>query len=134
MRSRIALALGALLAAIGVGLGAFGAHGLEDWLLQLGYEAELQQRIDWFETGVKYHLFHALAIVVVALLPKSKVPGIAFLCGIFLFCGSLYAMTFLPPEWKKLGAVVPLGGLSFISGWVALAVSALRDKPEDSAS
>ncbi|MEM8947559.1 MAG: DUF423 domain-containing protein [Planctomycetota bacterium] len=133
MSRRATLSVGALLAAAGVALGAFGAHGLEDRLLQLGYEAELQQRLDWFETGVKYHLFHALSLVVVTRLGKSRVPGFAFLLGILLFSGSLYAMTFLSADWKKLGAIVPLGGLSFIVGWIAVAVSTWREdsKPID---
>ncbi len=116
-----------MLAAAGVGLGAFGAHGLEDRLLQLGYEAELQQRLDWFETGVKYHLYHALGLMVVSQVSASRVARIAFLLGIALFSGSLYAMTLLSDDWSKLGAVVPLGGLSFIAGWILVAVAAWRD-------
>ncbi len=133
MSSRHTLALGALLAAAGVGLGAFGAHGLEDRLLQLGYEAELRQRLEWFETGVKYHLYHALGLMVVSQVSTSRAARIAFPLGIALFSGSLYAMTFLSDDWSKLGAVVPLGGLSFIVGWVLVAVAAWRSTP-DSAS
>lgn len=126
MTNRHTLAIGALLAAAGVGLGAFGAHGLEDRLLQLGYEAELQQRLDWFETGVKYQLYHALGIVVIAYASISRTAPFAFLVGIGLFSGSLYAMTVLSSDWKMLGAVVPLGGLSFIVGWILVAVAAWR--------
>ena len=126
MTSRHTLILGALLAAAGVALGAFGAHGLEDRLTGLGYEAELPQRLAWFDTGVRYQLYHALALIVVASLPMSRWPSVAFLLGILLFSGSLYAMTVLPPEWKKLGAVVPLGGLAFLVGWISLAYQAWR--------
>ena len=80
--------VGALLAAAGVALGAFGAHGLEGRLVALGYESELSQRMAWFETGVKYQLYHALGLVVVANLPKSRWAGGAFLVGILLFSGS----------------------------------------------
>ncbi len=124
MSSRCTLIFGALAAAAGVAFGAFGAHGLEDRLLALGYEAELPKRLEWFETGVKYHLYHALGLLVVANLPRSRWASVAFLLGIILFSGSLYVMTFLSADWKKLGAVVPLGGLSFIVGWVLVAYGA----------
>ena len=134
MTVRQILVAGALAAAVGVGLGAFGAHGLEDRLIGLGYEDELPQRMAWFETGVKYQLYHALGLIVVALLMRQSSRlatlgwvGVAFLLGIGLFSGSLYAMTFLSAEWKNLGAVVPLGGLAFILGWIFLAVGAWRD-------
>lgn len=130
MSSRHAIAIGATLAAAGVALGAFGAHGLEDRLLQLGYEAELQQRLEWFATGVRYHLYHALGLIVVSRVSNSRAARWSFLVGIMLFSGSLYAMTFLPPDWKKLGAVVPLGGLSFIVGWCLVAIAAWREQSE----
>ncbi len=120
--------VGALLAAAGVALGAFGAHGLEGRLVALGYESALSQRMAWFETGVKYQLYHALGLIVVTNLPKSRWAGNAFLVGILLFSGSLYAMTFLSTDWRKLGAVVPLGGLSFIVGWVVIAYAAWQNK------
>ena len=121
MTNRHTLILGALAAAAGVAFGAYGAHGLEDRLVALGYEADLPKRMAWFETGVKYQLYHALGLIVIANLPRSRWAGILFLVGMLLFCGSLYAMTFLSADWKKLGAVVPLGGLSFIVGWITLA-------------
>lgn len=132
MSNRHTLVLGALLAAAGVGLGAFGAHGLEDRLVQLGYEAELAKRLDWFETGVKYHLYHALGLVVVSRLPNCRAACFAFLLGIVLFSGSLYAMTVLPTDWKKLGAIVPLGGVSFITGWFIVAYRCWRETPAES--
>jgi len=120
---------GALLAAAAVALGAYGAHGLEKKLLALGFEADLAKRMDWFQTGVKYHLYHALGMIVVAIILERSGPSKVlwlvpafFLNGILLFSGSLYAMTMLSASWSKLGAVVPLGGASFIVGWILLAI------------
>ena len=124
--------LGALLAAAGVGLGAYGAHGLEGALRNAGYETDLIKRLAWFETGVKYQLYHALALVTLAALATSvpsgglRIAAIAFIIGIALFSGSLYGMTFLGETWRKLGMVTPLGGLAFIVGWIAVAVAAWR--------
>jgi uncharacterized membrane protein YgdD (TMEM256/DUF423 family) len=124
--------VGALLAAIGVGLGAFGAHGLESFLRELGREADLAKRLAWFETGVKYQLYHALGLVAIAALAASfsgnglRVAAVAFVLGVVLFSGSLYGMTFLGDEWRKLGMITPLGGLAFIIGWIAVAIAAWR--------
>ena len=123
---------GALLAAVGVGLGAFGAHGLEDYLRQLGREANLVKRLAWFDTAVRYQLFHALGMVVIAALAAGQASGWhraaagLFVVGIALFCGSLYVMTFADDAWKKLGMVTPLGGLAFIAGWVLVGVAVWR--------
>jgi uncharacterized membrane protein YgdD (TMEM256/DUF423 family) len=123
---------GALLAAAGVGLGAFGAHGLEKYLHSLGYAENAAQRMAWFDTGVRYHLYHALGVVLIAALagrsPSAgfQVAAVLLLVGIALFSGSLYAMTFGPAAWKKLGAVTPLGGLAFLAAWVTLAIAAWR--------
>ena len=134
MNSRTAITLGALLAAAAVGLGAYAAHGLEKQIVDFGYEADLARRLAWFETGVKYHLYHALGIIVVATIAERRtanrsltVAPLLFLAGILLFSGSLYAMTLLSPSWSKLGAVVPLGGASFIAGWVLLAVGVAKN-------
>jgi uncharacterized membrane protein YgdD (TMEM256/DUF423 family) len=125
---------GALLAAIGVGLGAFGAHGLDKALAQMGRDANLAQRLAWFETGVRYHMYHALGLLAVAAIAgrapagELRAAAVLFVLGILLFSGSLYAMTFASDAWRKLGMVTPLGGLAFIVGWVALAVSAWRNE------
>ncbi len=115
-------AVGAVTAGVGVALGAFGAHGLKSRV-----EADL---LAVFETGVRYHLYHALALLAVGW-AATRWPGSAvaaagwlFLTGIVVFSGSLYLMTLTGARW--LGAITPLGGLSFILGWVALAVAALR--------
>lgn len=135
MTSRQILILGALAAAAGVGLGAFGAHGLEKNLAAWGYEANLAQRLEWFETGVRYQLLHALGLVATAMVIRQwpefstgKAVAIAFLVGLLLFSGSLYAMTVLPDQWKKLGAVVPIGGVGYIAGWLLLALGAFRTR------
>jgi uncharacterized membrane protein YgdD (TMEM256/DUF423 family) len=120
---------GALLAAAGVALGAFGAHGLEDALRNLGREETLVKRVAWFDTAVRYQLYHALGLIALAALTAVANTGWhragawLFLAGILLFSGSLYAMTFGPDAWRKLGMITPLGGLAFIAGWLALALA-----------
>ena len=115
--------IGAVAAGAGVALGAFGAHGLK---ARVG--AEL---LAVFETGVRYQIYHALALLAVGW-AQLRAPGSgavalagwAFLCGIVVFSGSLYLMTLSGARW--LGAVTPIGGLSFLVGWIALAVSFWR--------
>ena len=112
---------------LAVALGAFGAHGLKQ---RLGALADGAERLDWWRTAASYHLGHALALGLVALF-ASKTPGVAlsvsgwaFLAGIALFSGSLYAMVLTGA--RGLGAVTPLGGLAFLVGWAALFVAAVR--------
>ena len=131
MSYRLTIILAALLAATGVALGAYSAHGLADRLASLGYAEEGPLRKSWFDSGVRYQMIHALGLFVVGLLSTGqpqlttgRFTSRAFLMGCLLFSGSLYVMTFAPPAWKKLGAVVPLGGLSFILGWAAIAYGA----------
>ncbi|NOY30708.1 MAG: DUF423 domain-containing protein [Planctomycetes bacterium] len=129
MNGRWFLVAAAILAASGVALGAYAAHGLADRLESLGYVEDASQRIAWFETGVRYQLYHALGLILVTLLAANgfgtfRFASLAFLAGVVLFSGSLYAMSFAPDQWKKLGAIVPLGGLSFILGWIAIAYAA----------
>jgi uncharacterized membrane protein YgdD (TMEM256/DUF423 family) len=128
MNRNYALTTGALLAALGVGLGAYAAHGLEGKIESLGYEEDLAQRLEWFDVAARYHMFHALAIFAVGVAMTLSVPNrymhsavLLFVLGIFLFCGALYAMSLAPPGWRKLGAVVPFGGLSFIIAWLTAA-------------
>ena len=108
--------------ALGVVIGAFGAHGLRSSLdaYSLGV----------YETGVQYHFYHALAILGVAFATRdfssSLIPlsGWLFLLGIILFSGSLYVLSLTGKRW--LGAITPLGGLAFLAGWVCLALGALQ--------
>ena len=114
------IAAGAINGALSVGAGAFAAHGLRDHLEPKLFEA--------FETGARYHMYHALAIVLAGVLveryPASTAAGWIFQLGIVLFSGSLYALA-LTGE-KALGAITPFGGLAFLAGWVWLAYSAVR--------
>lgn len=114
---------GAVLGFIGVAAGTFGAHGLE----RLATDA---QALDWWRTGVLYHLMHALACVAAGLLVRAapraesaaraaRVAGWCFLVGVAVFSGSLYAMALGAP--RQLGAITPLGGLAFLAGWYHLA-------------
>ena len=119
-------AIGALLLAFAVGLGAFGAHGLKGRLdaYALGV----------YEKAVLYHFLHALGILLVALLGRvgaisaageARTGGL-LLAGIVLFSGSLYVLAV--SGIRALGAITPLGGLAFIAGWLVLAYEALRSQ------
>ena len=117
------LTLAALSGAVAVAAGAFGAHGLRD--------AVTPERLDVWKTGAAYGLAHALAGLFAAQMGRESVwarrAGTLFLVGTLLFSGSLYALVLfgaagLDAGW--LGAVTPLGGVAFIAGWTALAVSA----------
>lgn len=121
------LRLAAFFGATGVALGAFGAHGLKKALAGNPRGPDL---LAAFETGCRYQMMHALALFGVAFLVAAR-PGRAartsgwlFTAGILLFSGSLYLLGGL--GWKWLGPVTPLGGLSFIAGWIALLVAAGR--------
>lgn len=119
---RFWLAAGAINGFLGVALGAFAAHGLKQ---------KLEPRLfDIWEVGVRYQMYHALALLAVALL-KARLggglmdyAGYAFLIGILLFSGSLYALALT--NIRALGAITPFGGLSFLIGWAILAVTALK--------
>lgn len=132
--SRRWIAIGALLGAIGVALGAYGAHGLSPLLeTKFGYVGDdLRHRLDIFETAIRYQMLHAIALVLVGLGLQQRdcacwrFAGWAFLCGIIVFCGLLKVLTFASPEWKWLNGIVPIGGVSLIIGWVALAVGSIR--------
>jgi uncharacterized membrane protein YgdD (TMEM256/DUF423 family) len=114
--------LGAILGGLSVAAGAFGAHALR---------AQLEPRmLEVFETAARYQMYHALALFAAAWLaqqteaPAAHVAGWAFVVGIVLFSGSLYAMAFTGV--RALGAVTPVGGVAFMVGWAALALAALR--------
>ena len=127
------IAIGAVVGAIGVALGAFGAHGLPDFLERLGYGGgDVTRRVEIFETAIHYQMLHALALVFTGLAidrratPWWRFAAWVFLVGVVLFCGLLKALTFAGPSWNWLGAVVPIGGVAMVLGWAALAVGALR--------
>ena len=114
--------LGSLSGGISVALGAFGTHALK---------GRLQARqLETFETGVRYQLFHALALLFTGLIALqwtgSSLPDLAgwmFSIGTLLFSGSLYALVLTGRRW--LGAVTPFGGLALITGWACLGLAAL---------
>jgi uncharacterized membrane protein YgdD (TMEM256/DUF423 family) len=114
---RVFLILGSLSAGAAVALGAFGAHTLRGRLSP--------EMLEVFETGVRYQMYHALALLAVAWAtarwPMAGVGGAGwlFVAGTLLFSGSLYVLVLTGVRW--LGAVTPLGGLAFILGWVVLA-------------
>lgn len=119
---RLFFGLGAVLAAVGVALGAFGAHGLRGTLSAADMAT--------FETGVRYHLIHALGLLAVAWAasrwPSATVNAAGWLmvAGIAVFAGSLYVLVLTGQRW--LGAVTPLGGFCFLAAWALLAWSAWR--------
>lgn len=117
---RTFLLLGAISAFLGVGLGAFGAHGLRARLSP--------EMLAVFETGVRYQMYHSLALILTSILMARMggwlvtTAGWSFVAGIVLFSGSLYALAI--SGVTILGAVTPLGGIAFLAGWACLAVAA----------
>lgn len=119
------IAIGAGLGALGVVLGAFGAHFLRDRVSDGLWDA---RQLEIFEVGVRYQMYHALALIAVGLWAERRpsrfatAAGACFLFGIVIFSGLLYALAFT--QIKVLGAIVPIGGVAFIVGWLALAAAA----------
>ncbi len=120
------LFIGALSAAISVGMGAFGAHVLKETLTP--------EMLSVYQTGVTYQMWHSLALIAIAILQQhvAKSPILPWtgglLCvGIVFFSGSLYALSLLNQSW--LGLFTPIGGVSFIAAWLSRCVFSLRKKP-----
>ena len=118
---RLFAAAGAVSAAVAVAAGAFGAHALKSRLSP--------DLLAVFETGARYQMYHALALLAVAWAltrwptPHVRAAGWLFVAGTVCFSGSLYLLSLTGAHW--LGAVTPLGGLLFIAGWLALAAGVL---------
>src|SRR5262245_60114302 len=115
------IAIGAINAALSVGAGAFAAHGLRERLEPRALEV--------FETAARYHMYHALAMVLAGVIAARGIAGAAtagwiFQLGIAIFSGSLYALAIT--DVKVLGAITPLGGVAFLAGWLWLAYAAWR--------
>ena len=117
--------LGAINMAFAVMLGAFGAHALKNKVTS--------EQLAWWHTGVEYHVYHALALLVIGTLmaaqPQLALPkgsAWALQIGIVIFSGSLYGMTLGAPRW--FGAITPIGGTAFIVGWLWLAYAAWEYK------
>ena len=121
---------GAVLGAIAVALGAFGAHGLK--------KIVPAETVQTFQTGVQYQMYHALALLLTGLLYEKcsqrfvTTAGILFIIGVILFSGSLYILTAGKvaeiTAMDKAGMITPLGGLAFIGGWLFLFLAAIRSK------
>ena len=117
---RVVLTIAALLGAAAVLLGAFGAHALGDTLDE--------HALAIWHTAVEYQFWHVLAALAVALLARDdastclRIAALAFVAGIVLFCGSLYALALGGP--RIVGVITPFGGVGFVVGWIALAVHA----------
>jgi uncharacterized membrane protein YgdD (TMEM256/DUF423 family) len=120
---KLFLLAGSIAMALAVALGAFGAHGLKSKLSQ--------EMLDIFETGVQYHFYHAIGLLIVGLLaqylPNSsllKWGGWLMISGIIIFSGSLYTLSTTGIRW--LGAITPIGGLCFIASWIIIGLAAWK--------
>lgn len=120
--AKLMIGLGALLGLLAVAAGAFGAHALKARLTP--------ELLVTFEVGARYHMYHALGLVLVGLLGLQRPSGLldaagwAMLAGVAVFSGSLYLLALTGQRW--LGAITPLGGLALMAGWGLLAFSVLR--------
>jgi len=128
--NRFFILSGSAFAALAVILGAFGAHALK---------ARLEpDQLQVFETGVKYQVYHGLALILLGIMfekfnsQSTVYAGYFFIAGIIFFSGSLYLLagkSMLGIEsWKFLGPVTPIGGLCFITGWILLFISVLKSR------
>ncbi len=121
--TKLFIILGSVNSALSVILGAFGAHMLKERLAE--------DLMATFHTGTQYHFFHSLGLFAIAfvtsLLPNSSLAqwsGWLMFIGIILFSGSLYILSFTGIRW--LGAITPLGGMSFIIAWLLLAIATAK--------
>ena len=127
MNGKRIVVVSGLLGAAGILIGAFGAHLLPDIVTGLAAD-QFAQREAWLQTGVSYHMYHAVALLALGLFSyatntKLGSPAVAWIIGVVLFSGSLYVMTLTGV--RGLGAVVPVGGVSFVIGWVLVIVNAM---------
>jgi uncharacterized membrane protein YgdD (TMEM256/DUF423 family) len=125
------LKIAALVGLLSVAMGAFGAHALKGMISD--------HAIATFETGVRYQFYHVIALLVTGILYKEFRmltiiwAGTLFIAGIILFSGSLYALAFvqatIKPGYQWIGAITPIGGLCFITGWFFLLFSFFKKQP-----
>ena len=122
MKNQTILISGAVFMALGVLLGAFGAHALKNILTP--------EMLAVYKTGVEYQFYHALGLLLIGLIGfqvKSKYlqwSGLFISIGIILFSGSLFVLTL--SGIKAIGAITPFGGLSFVAGWIFLAIAIIK--------
>ncbi len=124
MLGQIFMAAAAILAGLSVAAGAFATHALKEKLTE--------NALIIFEKGAKYQMYHALALLLVALLILNNstaptylnIAGFAFIVGIVIFSGSLYVLSLSGIKW--LGAITPIGGAAFLIGWGSLAIAAWK--------
>ncbi len=123
MSGKWVMVVGAVLGALAVMTGAFGAHALKSVL------SESAQ--NWYGTAVNYHAQHAMALIICGVMIRVSggnrwlsTAAITLLTGTLIFSGSLYLMAFT--SWALLGMLTPVGGLLLIIGWLSLAIGALR--------
>jgi uncharacterized membrane protein YgdD (TMEM256/DUF423 family) len=117
---------GAILGALAVGIGAFGAHALKDWLISIG-------QTETFQTASKYHFYHVFSLILIGILIKMNSDksskfliwaGNLHLLGTLIFSGTLYLLCLTNIKW--LGAITPIGGVLLIVGWCFLALSFVK--------
>ena len=114
--------IGSALAALAVAIGAFGAHGLKSRVSA--------DDLIIFETGVRYQMYHSLALILLGLIGVNfqsnvvQLPAILFLVGIIIFSGTLYLIPLTGLRW--LGAITPIGGTALILGWIMLIFNLIR--------
>ena len=120
---KFSLMAGSIFGALAVMIGAFGAHALKNMLTQTN-------RLETFETAVKYQFYHALALLLIGLLcyhiqhPAMKWANYGFTFGILIFSGSLYVLCLSGVTW--LGAITPIGGVLMIVGWLSLLYAVIK--------
>lgn len=118
---KLIIVIAAILLALAVAAGAFGAHALKNVLTA--------ERMETWQTAVQYHAWHALGLILIAVIGVQfeviiTWPASLILAGIVIFSGSLYMLCLTGIGW--LGAITPIGGVSFIAGWLWVAVAFLR--------
>ena len=128
---RTFLIVAVVLLALGVILGAFGAHGLKQILPA--------ESLTSYETGIRYHFYHGFALLVTGILDERfrtkwvVYAGYSFILGLLLFSGSLYLLTFLKATntvgLSGIGIVTPIGGLFFVTGWIMLLIAFINRNP-----
>jgi len=120
--------IGAIMGALAVALGAFGAHALKQKVSEAA--------VNIFETGVRYQFYHVIALLLCAIIYRdfnnkwTTMSGWFFIFGMIFFSGSLYLLTFIKAanktEFNWVGAITPIGGVAFIAGWVCLLIGVMK--------